>query len=294
MRTLVGIDMQGTYKSALTLLARFRFESNEVTLTHVVDPTLPYPAFELIPLGAASADYLQALQRAAESALEDANGEARKLGLNANSLVLSGPTTPMLAEHAETMGADLIAVAASRKGALGSLFLGSVTRGLAAGAKQSVLVAKGDIPPSGPLRLVFATDHSDYANRCLDRFLTWHPKGVASVTVVTAYDLGEHEASLLHLNIPELGRQAEEAVVDHLREQCLEDVAKLSQRGYIADYKLAHGDTNDVIRTAMKEADVLVLGAQGHGFMDRLFLGSVSFHQVAAEEYPVLVIRVTP
>jgi nucleotide-binding universal stress UspA family protein len=47
------------------------------------------------------------------------------------------------------------------------------------------------------------------------------------------------------------------------------------------------------IPVAMKEtgAELLILGAQGHGFLERLTLGSTSFHQVMAEPYSVLVLR---
>jgi hypothetical protein len=39
------------------------------------------------------------------------------------------------------------------------------------------------------------------------------------------------------------------------------------------------------------KSDLLVLGAQGHGFLARLRMGSKSFHQVVSERYSVLVLR---
>jgi hypothetical protein len=53
------------------------------------------------------------------------------------------------------------------------------------------------------------------------------------------------------------------------------------------------GEVNATLRELMRteQADLLVLGAQGHGFLDRMRSGSVSFHQVVGESYSVLVLR---
>jgi nucleotide-binding universal stress UspA family protein len=40
-----------------------------------------------------------------------------------------------------------------------------------------------------------------------------------------------------------------------------------------------------------QNGDLLILGAQGHGFLHRIMLGSVALHQIAVEEYPVLIVR---
>jgi hypothetical protein len=36
---------------------------------------------------------------------------------------------------------------------------------------------------------------------------------------------------------------------------------------------------------------LLILGAQGYGFWERLMVGSISFHQAIAEPHPVLILR---
>ena len=53
------------------------------------------------------------------------------------------------------------------------------------------------------------------------------------------------------------------------------------------------GESNEVIRNAMTSsgADLLIMGAQGHGFLDRLVIGSTSHHHFVAEPYPVLLLR---
>lgn len=43
---------------------------------------------------------------------------------------------------------------------------------------------------------------------------------------------------------------------------------------------------------ALPRDELLILGAQGHGFWERLTVGSVSFHQAIAESHSVLMLRV--
>jgi len=53
------------------------------------------------------------------------------------------------------------------------------------------------------------------------------------------------------------------------------------------------GHANDAMEQAMKDAnaDILIVGAQGRGFFERIRLGSKSFHQVFNSPHHVLVLR---
>ena len=51
-------------------------------------------------------------------------------------------------------------------------------------------------------------------------------------------------------------------------------------------------DASRTLRLVIPSVTLMILGAQGHGFIERLLIGSTSLHQVAAEPYPVLVLRV--
>ncbi|RYG31629.1 universal stress protein, partial [bacterium] len=46
-------------------------------------------------------------------------------------------------------------------------------------------------------------------------------------------------------------------------------------------------------RTTMSEtgSDLLILGARGHGLIERLLIGSLALHVVVAEPYSVMVLR---
>ena len=118
-------------------------------------------------------------------------------------------------------------------------------------------------------------------------------KGIAKVHVITAFDLKEAESSALSANLPAIEGQMLQWVDSKLREKTDHLVQRLREFGYDADGKVVHGRTNDMLREAMQdtEADLVIVGAQGHGFIERLFIGSVSLHQVVSEPYPVLVLR---
>jgi hypothetical protein len=172
-------------------------------------------------------------------------------------------------------------------------FVGSVSRSLAISCDASVLIAKGKIPEGRKLKAVLATDHSDYSTRWIDRFLQMKPAGIGEIQVVTAYDIDDHEAEILHRNLPSLGGLVDTWIEDRLCDRNCELIDKLTEAGYRAKCRVVKGDANDVIRRTMQDAqaDLLIVGAQGHGFLERVLIGSVSLHQAVYEPYPGLIVR---
>jgi nucleotide-binding universal stress UspA family protein len=188
---------------------------------------------------------------------------------------------------------DLIVVGTHRRNTAQAMFLGSVSRALAIGSECSVLVGKGDIRHDRPLKAIFATDFSDYANRSLARLIELHPQGISTIDVLTAYEINDYEAALLHMDLPKLGGMVDEWLEDTLCDRGNKVKAQLQAAGYTSSVHLRKGRPNQVIASAMEEleADLLIIGAQGHGFLERLLIGSVSLHQVVTEPYPVLLLR---
>ena len=72
------------------------------------------------------------------------------------------------------------------------------------------------------------------------------------------------------------------SLVDHLKEAGIE-----------AEYRIVTGEFDSVIDEQMTKfnAELLILGAQGHGFMERLFIGSSCLQQVVATPHSVLILR---
>jgi nucleotide-binding universal stress UspA family protein len=186
---------------------------------------------------------------------------------------------------------ELAVAGSERKGAFGSLFFGSVTRALAIQCKTSLLVGKEAV--GGDLVAVVAVDGSDYAEKCAAKFGAWQPSGLKRVHVVAADNVTAGTLAAASLSHPEVAGELGMKVKETLAAS-VERVARgLSSLGAEVTSEVIEGDPKDVVRDCMKAsgAAVLVIGAQGHGFLDRLMLGSFALHQVVNEPTNVLVVR---
>lgn len=289
MKTLVGIDGQGHYPAALDLLGRLRFAENAPVLVHVeppiVGPLAGSPVLYDVPVAME-----RAISAAGHALLEGAADMARGLGLGegVETVYTVGSSSAELMRLAEERRADLVAIGSGRRGPLGSFFLGSVGRALAVHGGSSFLVARGE-RKEGPLRAVFATDHSEYANRCFARLLDMNPKGLERVTVVTATESSIDANSGDDDRTPYTLTEME----NDLREKGETLVARLAASGRDAEFRLVEGFPAEAIRKAVEDvgADLLIVGARGHGLIERVLIGSFTLHAVVAEPYSVLVLR---
>lgn len=297
MQILVGVDQQPG--PVVSLLKRLNF---------------PYAHYEVVHTLSAS-DYLsygiEGVRTPAdvERIVSAENRQARQLAENAGRLlmregephpvgdVLFGHPTEALLRRADSLRAELVAINASHTHSESAAALtGSVARGVAMGAHQSVLIAR---PPTllsaddHPVRAVFATDHSDYANRCLETLVDFAPRGLSHLLVMTAAP--EKELELVDRELPELGIAVSASV-----RQALE------RRNQTVAHSLARELTHVSIETALytqpiheaieraldqASADLLIIGAKGHSLLERLTLGSVSLHQALSGPSSVLILR---
>lgn len=293
VKILLGVDVEGCYRPSVDLLARMKFESSELTLAHSIDLTFSMLAYGTPVSPTYGADLLQNFESIGRQTLVEAEQAAKGLDMTPEKVLLNGAAGAAMMEYADQIDAAVIVVHADRKSALGSLFLGSVSRGLTIGAHQSILISKGAVGPQGPIHAVLATDHSLYANHAIDRFLLMKAKGIESIHVVTALNLDDYTGHPHGEHVERLGSPLEHILMEEAEAQNARVVAKLSEAGYSSSSSVRFNTTNKAIEEAMNEmqADLLLIGAQGHGFVHRLFIGSTSLHQVVAEPYPVFVLR---
>lgn len=283
MRVVVGVN-HDSYHSALDLIASLAIPSTELALVHVVEsPLEDLPRIEFDPVR----EWLQQLEDDGRRALEEARKSLQGADFQITTEVLHGDTPRVLIEKGKAWGADLIAIGSTRKGHWGALFYGSVTKAVAAGAEQSVLVAKRSPVSEGGLRVVVATDHSEYFNRCYERFLAWNVQGIRSATVLTSVSPRKQQDAHRF-------KEAFDALRKDATEKSEALCSQLRQRGIESKRVVSSAPPQEAISEAMREeqADLLILGAQGHGFWDRVRLGSVSYYEVIATDHNVLVLRV--
>ncbi|MGV3616954.1 MAG: universal stress protein [Fimbriimonas sp.] len=291
MKAILGIDNQKAWTPAVKLFSALRFPTPEVTLLHAIEAGVPFVAIE--PSTEVQSEYHKVLQNLGLAALDDAKDACCARNIRTKGQMVFGSPAECLAYAASEKDAELVAIAAHPRSRWNPSFLSSVTRGLTTACDRSVLIAKGDIPEGRKLRAVLATDHSKYAGRWLERFLHLHPAGIGEVHVVTAFDFNAHEAEAVRSDMPANVASTEAWVREQLESRNAEVVDRLSQAGYAAFGRVVKAKAEDAIRRTMldTQADLLILGSQGHGFMERVLIGSVSLHQALYEPYPVLIVR---
>lgn len=294
MKIVIGVENAESVTNVMNMVKRLQLSDLEIHFTHVVKP--PYMAGMTLTEGIAVdtvANFLQAQVNAQQTIMNTLADNARQHGYQAQGKVLQGNPATQLSEYADDIGADLIATSGSAKGTLQAFFAGSVTRGLVSSAKQHLLVVKGNVADEGPLTTLFATDHSDYANRCLDVFKTNFLNGVGRLILMTAYQIDPELLALAQQSMPTLAPENVAKLEMKLHAKHREICEGLDREGMGCESIIVDADPNDAIRKSMEQtqADLLVMGAQGHGFIERITMGSVSYHQVASESYSVLVLR---
>lgn len=282
MKVLVGVDREGKYAAASRLVSRLGFENAEWHFAHVRKALYGYSQLDLAE-GAAGEDVAEGRQLLQQASAEHP-GQIH---------LLRGPEASTLLHFSDEIAADLVAVGSHPAGRLGSVVLGSVGRALAIGAHCSFLIARGQQEDTGPLRAIFATDHSDYADRCLDLLIQLAPKGLSEVVVMTATDMFESAEMMEYYEHRQEADQEGVSMEQHFRAKGQAAVDQLEQAGIPARFDLRPGFIGTAIRDCVGHcgADLVILGAQGQGFMERLLIGSVALDLVNTLPQSMLVLR---
>lgn len=295
MQIVVGIDH--TYPEqtppVVPLLRHLNFPTARYELVHVLPPPIPagWPAEMVI-----AAEALVFHQQEETARVTDYFGRlAPHLGGDVESVgktILDGSPAERLIAHADAVGANLVAVTASHRGPLERILVGSVARALVVGAHQNVLLARPHTGDSKPLRAVFATDHSPYSVRCATELLRLAPRGIDELVIVSAYS--EPRLAALAPLVGKSGISPAEAMREAVYDRNAALEREFSVLAPSVRSLVLPAEPNDALRQAIEEVDaqLLILGAQGHGFWDRITMGSVSFHQALTAACSVLILRV--
>lgn len=293
MKILIGIGDDQPSINLVQAVAAFGFQTTQTLLVHVLE-RVGAPGLEGMPVANlnAIAQYTQMLEESAKTLLKKATEACQKAGLaNPRGEILHGFAANELLDYAQKNHPDLLAVGSEGWGNIGGLIAGSVGRKLTVSAKQSIFIYRKPMNATG-LRAVFATDHSEYAQQCLQRLVKFAPRQLKHVTVMTAYPKPMHTA-LSSITAPykvDVSTWFEKQMAER-NEQSAKALRTL---GIQTDSRVISATPHEAIDQVMQEsrADVLILGAQGHGFMERLTLGSISFHEAVSGKHNMLIVRV--
>lgn len=276
------------------MLNRLSFHDSSASLLHIVESVLPDGSFPDLPQDSPVAMIMaERLRQGKEALAQAAETLAGHYRITAQDVIYGAPVEVTI-DRADDLGADLTAVGSAQQGFWSSLFFGSMSKGLAVGAHNSVLFGKGQTSRDGAVTVIFGTDHSDYSMTCLERFVAMAPRGLAKVVVVTANVVEPELAELMVQDVPKLGDEVKGWFSEKLLDRTRSFADRFRTLGCAVDAQVIEKRPFEALSEAMIEhqADLLVLGAQGHGFLERTRLGSVSFDQVVGTPHSVLIVRV--
>ena len=166
------------------------------------------------------------------------------------------------------------------------LSVGSVGAYCARHATVPVALVPHDVPPPHDhLDVVVGVDGSPHAHHALRWTLT-HLRPTARVTAVAAYT---DESVAGEVLVPASG-DAEANARAELEAGVAGALAGLQGHPSV-ELAVRHGDPRSVLRSASAAADVLVIGARGHGVLEHLLLGSVAG---ALSHHPTIPTIVVP
>ena len=179
---------------------------------------------------------------------------------------------------------DLIVAGSHGRSALGRVIFGSVSQKVLYESRCSVRIARGrEIPISTPIRLVVAADGSPDAEAMLDSIVSrkWQ-KGTQIKLVTVAESFHQYGDS------PE-DQMNRISGIQTLAGQ------KLSKVGLEVIPIVQEGDPKSILvhEAEIWNADCIFLGAQGHRFLERMLIGSVSSAVAARASCSVEIVRRT-
>ncbi len=210
---------------------------------------------------------------------------------------------------ADEMAADLVVLGTHGRTGLEHLLLGSVAEKLIPRLPCPVLTV-GRVEgrtwevPGLVTRILCATDFSPTAAEALNFSVALAGANQAEVTLLNVIESVPHHGESAHPSVLELlGPLA----LDHYgilaplrqeyermaRERLLEAVADVPESGARITTRAVVGRADqDILRIAAEErADLIVIGAQGHGPFEHLLFGSNALHVVRRATCPVLTVR---
>lgn len=293
MKILIGIDTSNAWREVANLLVRLFPKGFEAELVHCVESILPDSSFPEVGSGHVLAKIMQESRAQAEAALKEAETFLSAHHVTSTKVITQGSPNREILEHADKTGCSLIAIRSVVKSDAESIMFGSTAKAVVISAKQSVLVVKNSHSDSGQVNALIATDHSKYMGRCIDLLNGMDSIRFGKLTVFTTNEADASTTSFLLRDLPDLADYAPTWIKEKLIETNEKVAADLAHLAEETSTNVAVENAKKAIPEAMGDtnSELLIMGAHGHNFFERILLGSQSMHQILNETSSVLLLR---
>ncbi|HRB12642.1 MAG TPA: universal stress protein [Vicinamibacteria bacterium] len=222
---------------------------------------------------------------------------AREARVDHETEVREGEPWREIVSAAAELGADLVVMGTHGRGGFEHLVLGSVAEKLVRRLPCPVLTVSHEeartwAAPGLITRILCATDFSEMSAEALRAALAFAEKHRAPITLLHVVEELPDRNAAAHralLNLEGLRADLQGRATERLR-RIIADVA--APHVAFETRVVAGCAYKEILRAAAEErADLVVIGAQGHGVLDHLLSGSNAQHVIRAATCPVLTVR---
>lgn len=231
-----------------------------------------------------------------KSTLERQKQALEKQGFEVESRIVPGLARREINRIAEEEDYSLIVVGSRGHSLLGEVFLGGVASEVIHHALKPVLVVALEKHPDSSAEclraarcdfaghVLFPTDFSENADNAFGAIKEMAASGAKHITLMHVQDRTRIEPHLSH-RIEEFNK------IDQDRLEKLKKILTKAGNAKV-DIDLTYGSPFEEIMKVIKEQDInlVVMGSQGRGFVEEIFLGSVSHNVVRHAKVSVLLV----
>jgi nucleotide-binding universal stress UspA family protein len=293
---LCPIDLSEASGSSLAYAVAFaQWYTARLTVLHVV------PTFDPVQVRSGRlgdpVQFVQPVSRedvltALRAAVDAAGGDARQ----ATAVAEAGDPVVTIVDQAVGIPADLLVMGTHGRSGFDRLLLGSVAEKVLRKAPCPVLTVPPHAPTHAPAsagfkRILCPLDFSPSALQALGFALALgqQSKGVVTVLHVIEWLTEEEPRTHAHFSVPEYRRYLTEDAYERMRPLLAEAAGPRCKFEPVVLTGRAH---HEIAQTAAsREADLIVMGAQGRGAVGVSLFGSTAQHVVRAANCPVLTVR---
>jgi nucleotide-binding universal stress UspA family protein len=300
MKVVLGTDGSDHSKFAGSFLRRYPLGTDAHVLCCSAFSTARIVTATSHPfLGPIISDQIaQAVEDAREAAARWSDAAAEEFvaeGYSAEPHVLEGDPAMALSDFAREESAAFVCVGSRGEGSLEALFLGSVARSLANFSDIDLLVCRDKESADPGLRVIFATDHSDFADRVTAKLPSLVSGRFKTIEALSIMDPSSRDLlyALPNVEKGENFAELEQGMESWLGNASAKTAEQLSALAERVDSKVLYGHDREKIVERAKEldADLIIMGAKGRSGLSRLLLGSVSHYVLHRAACSVMIVR---